>query len=237
MVDPSENGFFWNLDSLRAPLTENGLAVLESNFWKASWVKSIMEFPAPTGVQPQVIITYRLFAPCSLAEYNTLPEDQRLMLEGSDTYKLVHEYSPDSARIDTEGANLLEVTAQNLSNKKYYVYGINIMENGVIQPFLPNPGFVSNTEVPPNSTAIFDSSLLSFSDPIEYVRIIVTDSPFDVTLLAQSEYEIATRSAGAGNLSPLEAMAQGRLGGTRGTVQTAQPNPQWTTSISTFVRE
>jgi hypothetical protein len=236
MVDPSENGFFWNLDSLRAPLTENGLTVLKSNFWKASWFKSIMEFPAPPGVQPQVIITYRLFAPCSLAEYNTLPEDQRLLDEGLDTYKLEHEYSPDSARIDTQGANLLQVTAQNLTKKKYYVYGINLLENGVIKTFLPNSEFISTTEVPPNSTTIFDSSLLSFSDPIEYVRIIVTDSPFDVTLLAQSEYENAIRSVRT-DLSPLEAMAQGRLGGTRSTDPMAQPNPQWTTSLSAFIGE
>jgi hypothetical protein len=238
LVDPSENSFFWGQDRLRAPLNEEGLTTLKENFIKASRARAILDLPAPPGQPLDVDISYLLFAPCSEEEYQLTPNDQRFKSQNNDTWKLISEVKPTDDPIQrNNGINLLFVKVKNNTKRKFYVYGINITLTGDIIPFLPNPDFITTTEVDAGTTMTFLDSAVLFSDPEEYIRIIVTDSPFNISILAQTGLQRATRSL---NNPPsfLETIVGDRLtlSNTRSAKGMDKTRFQWTT-IKSLITE
>ncbi|MDR2349807.1 MAG: DUF4384 domain-containing protein, partial [Deltaproteobacteria bacterium] len=236
LAEPSENSFFWGEDKLRAPLTDEGIRGLRDNFVKASRVKSLLELPGPPGdAKLGVDISYLLYEPVSGDVYDAAPEDGRFHSDDDRHWVKYGEVVPGSNPLTLEKEEtLIFVKARNNTSKKFYVYAVNIAADGEIIPFLPSPRAMTLTDLEPGAARSYESSGLAITDPEEYVRVIVTDAPFNVSVLSQKGLEVMTRRGGPF----IESFLRDRLSlnTTRSASKLERSRQKWDTVLTKIVK-
>jgi hypothetical protein len=143
-----------------------------------------------------------------------LPDDQRQEIPNEGKWKLTRTIPVDGQDLDLKDEEtFIQVEAKNTTTSTYYVYGINITENGAIIAFLPPSRFQILTELGPDKKLVFKDCGLLLTDPIEHVRLMAVKQQLDITLLEQTEFQ-RTRSKGSAN--PVEMFLHEQLPRTRG---------------------
>ncbi|MDR3155223.1 MAG: hypothetical protein LBW85_13395, partial [Deltaproteobacteria bacterium] len=237
LVSPAEDSFLWGFDRLRAPLEGDGPDRLRANFLQAARAHNLMTMPAPPGNGPEVLISYLLMRPADQAEWQAVPKEARFPLE--DTMEgrywiLSREVAADSPSVKPQdGENLVVVKAENKSRLEYYVYALNVNPTAQIAPFVPMADSRTTTEVPAGATRVFHESALLLEHPVEYVRVIVTQTSFDVTIVAQPELALLRQSTRSAADGPLAALLIDGMTLTRGPISPGNP-ASWSTSSTTF---
>ncbi|MDR3153117.1 MAG: hypothetical protein LBW85_02315, partial [Deltaproteobacteria bacterium] len=237
LVSPAEDSFLWGFDRLRAPLEGDGPDRLRANFLQAAQAHNLMTLPSPPGRGPEVLISYLMMRPADHAEWQAVPKEARFPPD--DSYEgrywiLSREVAADSPGVKPqEGENLVVFKAENRTRRDYYVYALHVTPSARIAPIVPDAITRTTTEVPAGGTRVYNEGALLLEHPAEYVRVFVTLTSFDVTLVTQPELALLrqkTRSAADG---PLAALLIDGMTLTRGPISAGSP-ASWSTSSATF---
>jgi hypothetical protein len=234
LLDPLELSFFWDQELLRSPLDEESLASLVENFQKASKAKAMLDLATPPGELPLVLVTYKLFAPTTREEFDRLPESLRFEKENDKkTYKLIS--TADSSEIDVslgKDATIVVLDVENQDSVSYFVYGINITNNGAITTFLPSKRHQTINQVAQGQKKYFEKDALIFTEPQEYVRLfILPKSDINIDDLNQTPLEdLSASSAKLDVTAFLKERKEQGTGTTRG-------GGLWSTTLTRFSRD
>ncbi|MDR3155224.1 MAG: caspase family protein [Deltaproteobacteria bacterium] len=238
LVSAAEDSFLWGFERLRAPLEGDGPDRLRANFIQAAQAHNLMTLPSPPGRGPEVLVSYLIMFPADQAEWQAAPKEARFPQEDTMEgryWTLSREVAADSPSVmPQDGENLVVVKAENRSRLEYCVYALNVNPAAQIVPFVPALDTRTSTEVPAGATRVFHESALLLEHPAEYVRVIVTQIPFAVTMMAQPEFALL-------RTWPIKASAPDTLSDlliygmtlTRGPISAGSP-ASWSTSSTTF---
>jgi hypothetical protein len=248
LVSASEDSFLWGFDRLRAPLDDAGPAELRRNFELAARAHNIMSLPSPPGSPLQVDVSYVMYRPASLSEWEAATPATRFPPENAESgsfWVFTREIPASEHEVPAEaGEEVVVIKARNNTREEFQVFAVNVTPDGGVEPFLPMAGEALTTELPPGEERLFSEFGLKLTEPREYVRVIITQQAFDVSLIAQSA--LSTRSAsdiegfatrgGAGD--PLTLMLAERMTLTTRSAPAATggAGPKWATVSSSFNR-
>ena len=232
--------FFEGQDNLKIGLNDAGLAALKENLVKLARVRNMATLPSVPGDRSpvQLLVDVYKLAPNPTAPCST---DSKHFLELQKNapprcWDFIHSLPPGKAEKEIQRFStptLLRFTLNNTGKQNYFTYLINITSKGEIKPFFPED-WQDKEEglIHAGATRKVDVHL-ELVEPREFVRLIASRVPLDLTQLSQDAYA-ATREAGA---SPLEAFLNARVGRTRSPTDSEQlPPVEWSTSQFFFER-
>jgi hypothetical protein len=247
LVSASEDAFLWGFDRLRAPLDDTGPAELRRNFELAARAHNIMNLPVPPGPPLDMEISFVMYRPATVAEWEAAtPETRFPPVESADGryWVFTREIPSTESDIPSEGdEEIVVIKAKNNTREEYQVFAVNVTPGGGVEPFLPMVGEKFSTEIPGGETRLYSEFALQLQEPKEYVRVIVTQQAFDVSMVAQSELSSrgaadVTRTAtrGGGASDPLTLMLAERMElSTRGApIASGGAGARWATTSASF---
>jgi hypothetical protein len=131
--------------------------------------------------------------------------------------------------------SLLTFTLRNNTSIDYYIYVIDIMDNGKIKAIFPGPGDPEQDALLPagRERDLKDVMVFLLDEPgIETIKLIVTERPIDVSLLEQEEF--VKRGGVKGSMNALERLLTSAVHGTRG-LRIKINRDQWAVQQYSFV--
>lgn len=166
----------------------------------------------------------------SEADYLELPDDQGW-------FKKQGVFNPKEME---EGRNLspgslLTFTLKNNTREDYYIYIIDIMDNGKVGAIFPTPEDREQDALLParKELDLKNEVVLLLNEPgKETIKLIVTEKPIDISLLEQEEF--LKRGGVKGSMNALERLLTTAVHGTRG-FRIRIKRDQWATQQYSFV--
>lgn len=113
--------------------------------------------------------------------------------------------------------NLLTFTLKNNTYVDYYMYLIDIMDNGKVEAIFPTPENRQQDALLPagKEMDLKDSVVLLLNEPgVETIKLVVSESPIDISLLEQKKF--VERGGENCSMNPLERLLTSAIHGVRG---------------------
>jgi hypothetical protein len=218
--------FFDGQDGLKTALDDNGLKNLKNNLFKLARVRNVINLANAPGRQSPVGMTIDVYEPRGIPP-ETCPPDGEHFLERKDTtparcWKKTKSLPPGKAHETVQsysGDALLRFTVANAETRPYYVYLLNITSKGEIIPLYPEE-WQGKTDglLEPGRTRALDVRL-ALEESKEYVRLIASREPLDLTPLWQKRYEGVRGAEGSGLELLLDERADRLSRGAKGAVR------------------
>lgn len=223
------------LHDLRIPFSDHmrGTELLVKNLEKIMRLKEIKNLTSSKTINVQLKTT--IWKPVenpgkSNEDYLELPDDQGW-------FKKQGVFNPKEME---EGRNLspgslLTFTFKNNTRVDYYIYLIDIMDNGKVGAIFPTPEDREQDALLPagKERDLKDVVVLLLNEPgKETIKLIITEKPIDISLLEQEEF--LKRGGVRGSMNALERLLTTAVHGTRG-LRIKINRDQWATMQYSFV--
>ena len=230
----SDERLYQNQEKLKVPVADDaGIKLLLEDIDKLTRVKNLLSLSAAPGQEAAVELSVGILSRVATADLrgkaaDYTDEDGTSWRKG----ETVPVGELDKAAIKV--GQMLEFSVRNRSDQPYYVYLINFLPDGTIQPFYPLRDQSSEYGVVrPGASRLIDEVRLKLDKAgNEYLRMIVSLSPIDIYLLEQATYRGKGTKEGAPN--PLETLLAAKAGRTRGGGQSIMSPSEWATVLGSY---